>query len=98
VSTEDRDVYPAVVLNPEAIGEPNQTPEVQLSPALVALARGESAESGPCRKCKRDAPPSADALAAKLAREDTGGPIEWLSYEEQERWRRIARHALEVIG
>lgn len=47
MSTEDRDVYPAVVLNPEAIGEPNQTPAVQLSPALVALARGESAESGP---------------------------------------------------
>lgn len=29
-------------------------------------------------------------LANYLAREVTGGDISWLSYEEQERWRRIA--------
>jgi hypothetical protein len=103
---DDTDVYPALVLNPEAIGDPNQTPIVQLSPAMARLMRdGVHASSlpdtgdvgGTCPSCKRDSPPSAQDLAEHLARED-GELFAALSYERRDQYERMAKAAIARIG
>lgn len=66
------------------------------APVAPGVARA-LAIHGECPTCKREAPPDVEEVAEALSRED-GQRMEWRSYEEQEKYRALARVALAVIS
>lgn len=88
---------PFTIINPEAVGDPDQTPVVQLSPAAAKVIFGLPLKPRPCAACNREKPPPLRVLAEHLAHED-GEVFAALDYARREHYERMAKAALERIG
>ena len=66
------------------------------APPLPGVAAALAAH-GQCPTCKREPLPDVEEVADAMSRED-GQRLEWRSYDDQERFRTMARVALAVIA